>query len=79
MVEFMRECKWGAINHTMITAAAVTAASMSEDGRWLVSTDGDVRLWDLRIDKLLECARRVAGRELTEKERAQYKMDALAP
>ncbi|MCH7728752.1 MAG: hypothetical protein IH991_20050, partial [Planctomycetes bacterium] len=57
----------------------VRNVSISSDDRWLVSVGRELRLWDLRIDNLIDQARRVAGRELTDEERKQYHMDVLKP
>ncbi len=45
----------------------ITAIQVSRDGRWLVSAshDGTVRLWRLRMDDLLDQARRAVGRSFT--------------
>ena len=48
--------------------------TFSANSRRLItcSHDGTVRVWDLRLDKLIELARRTAGRELTPEEREKF-------
>ena len=55
------------------------AVEITPDGRWLVSSGrtgtGFIRLRHLKVDRLIEMARRKAGRELTEEERQQYHLE----
>jgi hypothetical protein len=55
----------------------VTAVAVSPDNRWLVagSEDKTARLWNLRLDELVELACRTVGRNLTKEEWAQYMGD----
>ena len=57
----------------------MNSLAISPDGRWLVtgSDDKTVRIWELRIDALIDRARRLAGRELTVNERKHYMLDNL--
>ena len=52
----------------------ISAVAISADSRWLVtgSYDKTARLWNLRLDELVELACRTAGRNLTKEEWAQY-------
>lgn len=52
----------------------IIAVAFSPEGYWLVtgSRDGTVRLWDLRLDELVDLACRTAGRNLTREEWEQY-------
>ena len=53
---------------------AIAAVAISPDNRWLVtgSRDKTARLWDLRIDELVELGCRTAGRNLNEEEWKRY-------
>jgi hypothetical protein len=48
--------------------------SISADSRWLVTASDDKtsRLWMLRVNELIETARRVTGRNLWQDEWEQY-------
>ena len=52
----------------------INALAISSDGHWLVtgSRDGTARLWNLRLDELVDLACRTAGRNLTREEWNQY-------
>jgi WD40 repeat protein len=52
----------------------VQSIAFTPDNNWLVSgsADGSARMWDLRLAELVERARRVAGRTLTDEERELY-------
>lgn len=55
----------------------ITSVAISPDNRRVVtgSDDNTARLWDLRLDELVELACRTAGRSLTKEEWAQYMGD----
>jgi WD40 repeat protein len=55
-------------------ASRCAAVTFTADSHHLVTRcdDGEVRVWDLRLDKLIELARRAAGRQLTPEEREKY-------
>ena len=57
--------------------APVLCTAVSPDGRWIVTGHGDgtARLWLLPIGRLIEHARRTAGRSLTQQERTQYGLE----
>jgi len=52
----------------------IYAVAISPDNHWLVtgSLDSTARLWNLRLDELVDLACRTAGRNLTRAEWAQY-------
>jgi len=51
----------------------LSALAITPDGRWVATAARDtVRLWPLRLDELIDLARRTAGRESTPAERKQY-------
>jgi len=52
----------------------INSVAFSPDGEWLVSggMDKDLRVWTLSIDRLVERACRLAGRNLTLSEWEQY-------
>lgn len=55
----------------------ITTIGFSPNSKWLISGGGDpgdpnIRLWNLRINELLNLASRIAGRDLTVDERDQY-------
>lgn len=54
--------------------SAVTSVAVSSDNRWVLtgSTDNTARLWDMDIERLMARARKLVGRELTDKERERY-------
>ena len=58
---------------------AVLAMAVSGDNHHLVSRGNDktVRVWNLRLNELMDQARRVAGRELTVEERSTYLLPGL--
>ena len=58
---------------------SIWQVKISADSRWLITdaSDGTVRRWNLDLPWLLDYARRVAGRELTDEERQQYGIDAF--
>jgi WD40 repeat protein len=53
---------------------SVRSVAISPDGRWLItgSDDGTVRLRHMRVDALIDLAKRRAGRGLTPNERQKY-------
>ena len=54
---------------------SVSHVAVSPDGRWLLASADLVPgayLWRLRLDELIDLARRTAGRELTDEERTLY-------
>jgi WD40 repeat protein len=53
---------------------AIWSVRISADSRWLVTdaSDGTIRRWNLDTQWLLNHAREVAGRELTDEERVHY-------
>ena len=57
--------------------ATIQYIGITPNSRWLVSGSWDktARLWDLNLDSLIDRARQLAGRELTEQERTQYLVD----
>jgi hypothetical protein len=48
--------------------------AIDPSGRWIISAsqDGTIRIWPLELETLLQHAREVAGRELTDSERSRY-------
>ena len=54
----------------------VNSIAMTPDSRFLVTAgnDGTVRLWPLRLEELVEHARRVAGRPLSVEERFEFQI-----
>ena len=56
---------------------SVWKVKLSSDSRWLVSDadDGTIRRWSLDMEWLLDYARTVAGRELTDEERRHYQIE----
>lgn len=62
----------------------INAVAISKDSQWLVTAAGEsldvhdntARLWDLRLEGLLESARAVAGQELTTAQQEQLLLDA---
>ena len=56
-----------------------TSATFTADSHQLVTrcADGEVRVWDLRLEKLMELARSAAGRQLTTEEREKYLLPAI--
>ena len=67
-----------AASSIVLGTGSLVGMGFSQDGRWLftVSRDGAVQEWHLRMDELLELARRAAGRNLTDVERAANFLDA---
>jgi WD40 repeat protein len=57
-----------------LRAGTINGLSFSPDGHWLVGATkrGDVLLWSMRLDDLIQQAARVVGRNMTRKEWAQY-------
>ncbi len=57
---------------------SITALAISPDGHWLAtgSYDSTARLWNLRLDELIQLACRTAGRNLTPEEWQQFLGDA---
>ena len=54
----------------------LSALAVTPDGRWVATASRDtVRLWPLRLDELMDLARRTAGRELNALERKQYLLE----
>ena len=55
-------------------AESINCLSLSSDGDWLVtaSNDGTARVWELRLERLLNAARLTAGRGLTPEEIQQH-------
>ena len=52
----------------------IWTVKISSDGRWLITdgSDGTVRRWSLDVDWLMDYARRMAGREMSDEERVYY-------
>ena len=59
----------------------VVGLTFSLDGLYLASMSGDetVRVWTMDLDRMLERARDIAGRELTSAERERYLRAVAAP
>lgn len=57
----------------------LTAVAISPDNRWVLTgcLDGNVRLWELELDSLLERAQKLAGRSLTVKERERFNVPSV--
>ncbi|MFN3189980.1 MAG: protein kinase domain-containing protein [Aureliella sp.] len=55
--------------------------SFSPDSRWLATATNlyvkEIRFWDMDVDRLIERAKRLAGRELTKAERTEFGLDQL--
>ena len=53
--------------------------SFSPDNRWLATATSmyakEIRFWDMDVDRLIERAKRLAGRELTREERTEFGLD----
>jgi WD40 repeat protein len=60
---------------------AITSIAFTPDGHRMISGDrqGYLRVWNRRLDEVVDFARRVAGRSLTERERRECLLDDLAP
>lgn len=58
-------------------SATVYSVAFSPDGQWIVTAGGDriVRLWDRDIDRAIQRARQLTGRELTPDERERYELE----
>ncbi len=54
--------------------SGVNSVAISTDNRWVLtgSFDNTARLWDMDIERLMARARKLVGRELTDKERERY-------
>ena len=50
----------------------IKRVAISKDGRWVIALSSTVRLWPLRVDDLCKQAKRVVGRDLSERERQEY-------
>ncbi len=57
-------------------SADLTCVGFSPDNRWVItgSLDQTARLWELNIDTLMERARQLVGRELTDEELERYQV-----
>lgn len=53
----------------------IASIAISRDNKWLVtgSGDGTVRLWNLRLNEVVDLASRTVGRNLTQEEWKQYR------
>jgi WD40 repeat protein len=60
-------------------ASRCAALAFTADSHHLVTQcgDGEIRVWDLRLDQLIQRARRAAGRELTPEEREKYVLPSI--
>jgi WD40 repeat protein len=61
-------------------ASRCAAVTFTADSHHLVTRceDGEVRVWELRLDTLVELARSVAGRQLTVEERERYMLPSIS-
>lgn len=60
-------------------ASRCAAVTFTADSHHLVTrcADGEVRVWELRLGKLIQLARQTAGRQLTQEEREKYLLPAI--
>ena len=60
-------------------ASRCAAVTFTADSRHLVTrcSNGEVRVWDLQLDKLVQLALRAAGRQLIPEEREKYLLPAI--
>lgn len=62
-----------ALSHMILEghSRSVSDVKFTPDSKWLISCEADVtRVWPLDVDQLLTISRRLAGRQLTEREKA---------